>query len=249
MLLGLHSIRLPCLGLGLVMLACAAGLAGCGGGGITNNELPGIGQNPIGGDDKHPFAFTPPVEYPPVESYADHAPSTAGAQTRWLVNAYMPLPGAVYQNASLGTWADQILSRINTARTGAGLAVLRPEPHMNRIAQAHARDMALRKYFNHDTPEGLEPWDRMAAADIPPYDLAAENIAKGQETVDEVVEGWLQSPGHRANLLNPDFNYIGIGLYFDDANYRDPVHAVVDLVDFYDDPSEGGYWMPDILTP
>jgi uncharacterized protein YkwD len=230
---------------------CIAGLAlpGSCGGGITGNELPGIGNNPLSDDDKHPFAFSPPVEYPPVESYSDSAPNSATREVRWLVNAYQPLPRGVYQNASLGTWAGQILTAVNEERSSLGLSPLRAEPHLNRISQAHARDMALRKYFNHDTPEGLEPWDRMSAADIPPYELAGENIAKGQESVDEVIEGWMKSPGHRANLLNPDYNYIGIGLYFDDANYNDPIHCVVDLVDFGGDPADGGFWTPDLLNP
>lgn len=75
--------------------------------------------------------------------------------------------------------------------------------------------MAERDYFDHVTPEGVTPWDRARAEG---YDEpAAENIARGQETPEEVVQAWMDSPGHRANILNCDYKAMGLGVVYGDG--------------------------------
>lgn len=99
----------------------------------------------------------------------------------------------------------------NTERAKAGLPALTDDPALDRAAQAHAEDMRNRDYFAHDTPEGLAPWDRIAAAlqDEQPFTSMGENIAMGYADVASTCDGWMNSPGHRANILNPDYDAIG----------------------------------------
>ena len=70
--------------------------------------------------------------------------------------------------------------------------------------------MAVRAFYSHTSPEGGQPWDRAAAAGSTRRSIG-ENIACGQRSAAEVVEGWMNSPGHRANILKPGFTHIGVG--------------------------------------
>lgn len=224
-------------------LAIAASLSGCGGGGrftVTNDELPGIG-NPGGGNST---VYTPAVTRPAVETYSDHSASGDSQTLRWLASSYQTLPAgsSPFQNDSLKLWSEQIFSAINANRAEAGLPALIREPHLERTAQAHARDMALRDYFAHNTPDGLSPWDRLAAVHAPAYNHAGENISAGQESVSEVIGGWMTSPGHRDVIMNPDLTYLGVGVYFDAADKTNPIHVVADFVQFTVDPSARGLW-------
>ncbi len=104
-----------------------------------------------------------------------------------------------------------MLARVNEARRKAGLSSLRPNSRLDQAAQRHAEDMLTRRYFAHESPEGKTVRERARAAG---YDWRAigENLAEGQYSIDEVVEGWLRSPTHRRNILNPDFEEMGVGL-------------------------------------
>jgi uncharacterized protein YkwD len=101
----------------------------------------------------------------------------------------------------------------NRERAKAGLPALAVDAALTRAAQAHAADMASRNYFDHYTPEGLSPWDRIAAAlqGERPFQTMGENIAEGFATAEDTCVGWMNSAGHRANILNPDFTQIGAG--------------------------------------
>jgi uncharacterized protein YkwD len=77
-------------------------------------------------------------------------------------------------------------------------------------AREHSLDMGRRGYFDHATPEGVSPWDRMKAAGWS-GGYNGENIFGGPATAEEVVDGWMKSPGHCENIMNPAFKYIGIG--------------------------------------
>lgn len=99
----------------------------------------------------------------------------------------------------------------NTERAKVGLPPLADDITLDRAAQGHAEDMAERGFFSHDTPEGRTPWDRIAAALLgaTPFSVMGENIAMGFRDVDATCVGWMNSPGHRANILDPDFHLIG----------------------------------------
>ncbi len=104
-----------------------------------------------------------------------------------------------------------IYEQTNAARLAVGEGLLQYDPALAAVAQAHAQDMALRDYFSHTNPEGQSPFDRLAEAGIT-YTSAGENIAwyPGAESA---MQGWLDSPGHYANIVRASFGKIGIGVY------------------------------------
>ncbi|AZS89203.1 stress protein [Streptomyces griseoviridis] len=104
----------------------------------------------------------------------------------------------------------EVVALTNAERTRAGLRPLVTDPLLGVAAQAHSADMVARAFYSHTSPEGGRPWDRAAAAGSRRRSIG-ENIACGQRWAAEVVEGWMNSPGHRANILKPDFTHIGVG--------------------------------------
>ncbi|WP_349345330.1 CAP domain-containing protein [Streptomyces rapamycinicus] len=106
--------------------------------------------------------------------------------------------------------ASEVISLTNAERAAARLAPLAPDPRLTAAAQAHSDDMVARDFYSHTGPEGHQPWDRARAAGAAHRGIG-ENIACGQRSPEEVVRGWMNSPGHRANILKPDFTHIGVG--------------------------------------
>jgi uncharacterized protein YkwD len=104
----------------------------------------------------------------------------------------------------------EVLATVNARREAVGAALLVLDPRLNGAAQKHAEDMLTRSYYNHRNPEGLQPRDRVVQAGYRPF-LVAENIARGHTTVEEAMDAWMQSRGHRGNLLNPAFTQMGVG--------------------------------------
>lgn len=107
---------------------------------------------------------------------------------------------------------DAVLRLLNDVRANAGLGRLRADERLRAAARAHSRDMARRDFCAHDNPDGVTPAERMLSAGYPAP--GAENVARGQESPRAVMDAWLASPGHRANLLNPRFTAIGVGVVF-----------------------------------
>ncbi|GAA0938145.1 CAP domain-containing protein [Streptomyces rhizosphaericus] len=106
--------------------------------------------------------------------------------------------------------ASEVIALTNAERAAARLAPLAPDPRLTAAAQAHSDDMVARDFYSHTGPEGHQPWDRAKAAGATHRGIG-ENIACGQRSPEEVVRGWMNSPGHRANILKPDFTHIGVG--------------------------------------
>jgi uncharacterized protein YkwD len=109
------------------------------------------------------------------------------------------------------------LRLLNLDRTSRGLSPLRCHQGLLDTARRHSQDMAARGYFDHNTPEGLQPWDRMERNGVCGWRMAGENIAQGQRTPAQVQEDWMNSPGHRANILTPEFTHVGVGVYNDNG--------------------------------
>lgn len=103
----------------------------------------------------------------------------------------------------------QMLHLLNAERKRRGLPPLRMDERLRQLARSHARDMLARGYFAHDDPEGRDPFQRMRAAGIS-YQTAGENLAFAP-SVEVAHAGLMNSPGHRANILNPKFHRVGIG--------------------------------------
>jgi len=104
----------------------------------------------------------------------------------------------------------QMLALVNRERATAGLRPLAPDPELTEVARRHSVDMFARGYFAHDTPEGLDPFARMREAHVR-YLTAGENLALAP-TLQVAHSGLMNSPGHRANILHPQFGRLGIGI-------------------------------------
>ncbi|MDH3271376.1 MAG: CAP domain-containing protein [Gemmatimonadota bacterium] len=100
---------------------------------------------------------------------------------------------------------------MNAHRTQVGCAPLEWNVDVAEVATAHSADMIDRDFFAHTNPDGQSPFDRMTAAGIS-YSYAAENIAWGYPTGEAVLDAWLNSPGHRANIENCSLAQHGVGL-------------------------------------
>ncbi len=121
--------------------------------------------------------------------------------------SYVP-PVPAYSSAIT---ADNILSLTNQSRKQFGAASLTLNSQLTQAAQNKANDMLAKQYFAHTTPDGLSPWDFIAAAGYK-FQAAGENLAVNFLQAEEVEAAWMNSPGHRANLLNTTFSEIGIGI-------------------------------------
>ncbi|MDB9342068.1 CAP domain-containing protein [Nodularia spumigena CS-586/05] len=112
----------------------------------------------------------------------------------------------------------RIVELTNAQRHQAGLPELRFNPVLGAAAQKHSVDMALEDFFSHNSRNGDKPSDR-AQAEGYPSTYVGENIYAGGSTPDDAFKGWMNSEGHRKNILNPDYQEIGVGYYFL-AKYR-----------------------------
>ncbi|MFI9647965.1 CAP domain-containing protein [Streptomyces sp. NPDC052040] len=104
-----------------------------------------------------------------------------------------------------------VLALVNQERAKVGCSAVSASGELTTLAQAFSDDMAARNFFDHTDPSGRDPWDRAASLGI--TDLGGENIARGQATAQDVMEAWMNSPGHRANILNCDFKTLGVGVH------------------------------------
>ena len=108
---------------------------------------------------------------------------------------------------------NEVLRLTNEFRLENGLKALSLDRNLDETANKHSKDMAMRDYFSHTGLDGSKPWER-AQAEGYESGFVGENIAAGQRSAQAVVEGWKNSPGHRANMLNAQYNEIGIGHYY-----------------------------------
>jgi len=106
----------------------------------------------------------------------------------------------------------EVLKLVNEERAKVGCSAVAANSSLTDLAQAFSEDMDSRDFFDHTDPSGRSPWDRAAKAGL--TNLGGENIARGQATAAAVMEAWMNSPGHRANILNCDFKTLGVGVHF-----------------------------------
>ncbi|MBD2206238.1 CAP domain-containing protein [Calothrix sp. FACHB-1219] len=105
---------------------------------------------------------------------------------------------------------QQVLDIVNNERSRVGLSPLRLHSQLTAAAQAHSNDMARNNFMSHTGSDGSSPFDRMKRYGYN-YRQAAENVASGYSSPQDVMRGWMNSSGHRANILNPNYRDIGIG--------------------------------------
>lgn len=128
-------------------------------------------------------------------------------------------------NGGIAGLEQSALDSINAERAAEGLGALVMDETARQVARAHSEDMLARGFFSHTNLDGESPFDRLAAAGIT-YRAAAENIAKNSGYADPVgvaVGGWMDSPGHRSNILDGDGRYAwtltGMGVATDGREY------------------------------
>ncbi len=124
----------------------------------------------------------------------------------------------------------EVIKLVNVQRAKVGCNALTANSALTKAAQGHASDMLANNYFSHDSQNGTNPFDRMTAAGYH-WSAAAENIAAGQQTPADVMQSWMNSEGHRANILNCGLKDIGVG------------YAAGSGADY------GQYWVQDFGSP
>lgn len=121
------------------------------------------------------------------------------------------------------SFENQVMILTNQERLNNGCEPLALDDRLQMAAESHSQDMAINDFFSHIAPDGTTPWDRIHAQGYF-YSTAGENIAAGYSSPESVVHAWMNSEGHRANILNCGFKVIGVGYYFlkndnGDVNY------------------------------
>ena len=106
--------------------------------------------------------------------------------------------------------AEMILKLVNQERAKEGLSALSLYDPLNKVAQAKAQDMVDNNYFSHDSPKYGTPFQMMRKFGVD-YTYAGENIASGQKSAQQVMNDWMNSSGHRANIMNAKFTKLGVG--------------------------------------
>ena len=156
-----------------------------------------------------PEEETPPAEEaPPQEEPGEDPPQeTPPAQEN-------PDEDAPEESGGVQEAAEAVASLVNAARRDAGLSELELDADLCAAAQARAQEIA--QSFSHTRPDGSSCFTILEEFGVS-YRAAGENIAMGQRTPEEVMDGWMNSSGHRANILNGTFTSIGVGYYVDGA--------------------------------
>ena len=129
---------------------------------------------------------------------------------------------------SLGTYESQVIDLVNAERAANGLTALKANTKLSAVAELKAKDMRDNSYFSHTSPTYGSPFEMMTSMGIS-YRSAGENIAKGQKTPKAVMNAWMNSSGHKANILNSGYTEIGVG--------------------YVTDNSGGTYWVQMFITP
>lgn len=107
--------------------------------------------------------------------------------------------------------ASELHNAVNLERTKLGLSTLTRDRRLDKSAIEKCNDMATRNYWSHNTPEGAEPWIVIKKY-TPNYTRAGENEAYGFMDSSQMVEGWMKSPGHKQNIIEPAYNTVGYGV-------------------------------------
>ncbi|MED3881692.1 CAP domain-containing protein [Priestia megaterium] len=122
------------------------------------------------------------------------------------------------QTKDASQFEQKVVDLVNQERQKQGLKPLTLNKKLSDVARAKSKDMMDKGYFDHNSPTYGSPFDMMKQFGIE-YTTAGENIAKGQQSPEDVMNAWMNSDGHRKNILNPDFTEIGVGYVKGDTTY------------------------------
>jgi uncharacterized YkwD family protein len=176
---------------------------------VLNLPVFNLSPAPIPVSTPVPTPVLKPVPTPVPTPKATPAP-TPKATPAPIKPTSTPVPAAV--PASVSAYASQVASLVNQERAKAGLKPLVNDQALSAMALAKAKDMYANNYFDHTSPTYGSPFDMMKTFGIS-FSYAGENIAKGQKTPQTVMTSWMNSAGHRQNILSPNYTKIGVAYY------------------------------------
>ncbi|MDR4888281.1 CAP domain-containing protein [Fredinandcohnia sp. QZ13] len=159
--------------------------------GGPNNAVPA--PNNVAPAPNYPTGQTPPVEQ-------NRQPATQQPAT----------PAPAPATGGVSNFERQVIDLTNAQRKKNGLPALQMDTALSKVAKTKANDMQQKNYFSHTSPTYGSPFDMMRDFGVS-YKTAGENIAKGQTSPEAVVNAWMNSEGHRKNILNANFTHIGVG--------------------------------------
>ncbi|TMU86878.1 sporulation protein [Bacillus sp. BHET2] len=183
------------------------------------------GQAPKAQAAPAPAEEAPKAEAPAPEQSAAPAPEQKAAPK---AEAPAPAPAANEQqqqpeqtasdqSGQLSQYEQKVVELTNQERAKQGLPALKVDAELSKVAREKSKDMQANNYFSHTSPTYGSPFDMMKQFGIE-YSSAGENIAMGQQTPEEVVQAWMDSEGHRKNILSSNYTHIGVG-YVENGNY------------------------------
>ncbi|MEU4080071.1 CAP domain-containing protein [Streptomyces venezuelae] len=192
--------------------------------GAVRGTAPGLPKAPPSAPTPSPLRKAPATpavdrEQAPAQpreqlaGYERHGVTPGAAPPAGKAGAVAPAgtTGAVTPAGKAARYVRDVVALANAEREKAGCAPLRSESRLRTAAQGHADDMSARDYYQHDNPEGRDAGDRITGAGYT-WSTWGENIHRGPKTPARAMEDWMDSPGHRANILNCAFKDIGVGV-------------------------------------
>ncbi|MCA1054507.1 CAP domain-containing protein [Rossellomorea aquimaris] len=162
----------------------------------------------------------PEAEAPaPAQQQAPKAEAPAPAQQQAPKAEAPAKPQAqpAAETGQLSQYEQKVVELTNQERAKQGLPALQVDAELSKVAKEKSRDMQANNYFSHNSPTYGSPFDMMKQFGIQ-YSSAGENIAMGQPTPEEVVQAWMNSEGHRKNIMNANYTHIGVG-YVENGHY------------------------------
>ncbi|MBO0514378.1 CAP domain-containing protein, partial [Streptomyces beijiangensis] len=170
--------------------------------GATRAHAPSTTPSPVASK-----TTTPPAKpsSAPATGTKSTTPSTTPSPKQTVARTAVP---ASRESAA----QTAVIALVNKERETAGCKPVTANSPLASLATSFSEDMAARNFFDHTDPDGKSPWDRADAAGV--SGLGGENIARGQADAAAVMDAWMNSPGHRANILNCDYKTLGVGVHF-----------------------------------
>jgi uncharacterized protein YkwD len=185
--------------------------------GDNSGVKPGVWKMLIFDSVVSPQRFVNPSGKIRVQITSNNASQDAKVDFEILRVTVTPSSGCAVQENS--AFEAQVLTLVNAERAKEGISPLTRNAQLDAATQRHSDDMACNNFMDHTGSDGSSPWDRMNQAGYS-WSMAAENVAAGYSTPASVVAGWMNSPGHKANILNAGLEEIGIAYaYKSSADY------------------------------
>lgn len=155
-------------------------------------------------------AVTQPEAAKPVQTPATTAPAPAQTKPAPAPATTAPVPTTNNTNTAVSSYEQKVVELVNVERQKAGLPALTLDTSISNVARMKSKDMADNNYFAHQSPTYGSAGDMLSKFGIK-WSAWGENIASGQKTPEAVVTAWMNSSGHRANIMSTNFSKIGVG--------------------------------------